>query len=175
MRRFLYLTIFILVVGCGRAQIVSPESGQSPGPEAGEQATRPAAGNTTILADGQLVAKNPALPLSFQSSGRLTAIYFQAGDQVSTGDLIATIDDGALKENVKNAELAVSQADIGLAQEQLALDKLVEWKPDAMALSAAVGRGQGLGAELYRTDMFYWTRGSDSLYRTYLAGADQER
>ena len=45
---------------------------------------------TTILANGQLVAVNPPLPLSFKTGGRLLDVRVAAGDQVSAGDLMAT-------------------------------------------------------------------------------------
>lgn len=143
-KRFLILVVFLfLLVGCNREPTIVDVSGNPDIDVAEEsamatpQATRTTGGSTTIVADGQLVAVNPALPLSFQSGGRLLAINVKAGDQISTGDLIATLEDGLLREAVTDAELAVAQAENGLAQSQLTLDDLLAWEPDDMAVSLA--------------------------------------
>lgn len=143
-KRLLLLIVFLfLLAGCNREPTIVDVSGNPDIDVAEEsamatpQATRTTGGSTTIVADGQLVAVNPALPLSFQSGGRLLAINVKAGDQISTGDLIATLEDGLLREAVTDAELAVAQAENGLAQSQLTLDDLLAWEPDDMAVSLA--------------------------------------
>lgn len=143
-KRLLLLIVFLfLLAGCNREPTIVDVSGNPDIDVAEEsamatpQATRTTGGSTTIVADGQLVAVNPALSLSFQSGGRLLAINVKAGDQVSTGDLIATLEDGLLREAVTDAELAVAQAENGLAQSQLTLDDLLAWEPDDMAVSLA--------------------------------------
>jgi HlyD family secretion protein len=83
------------------------------------------------------VAVSPPLPLGFTTSGRLLEIHVRAGDRVSEGDLIATLDDTALQEAVGNGELGVSQAENTLAQAQLSLDNLLDWEPDELAIAAA--------------------------------------
>ena len=92
---------------------------------------------TTILANGQLVAVNPPLPLSFKTGGRLLDVRVAAGDQVSAGDLMATLDDDALREAVTNNELAVAQSENSLAQAQLSLADLLDWEADEVAVSVA--------------------------------------
>ena len=99
--------------------------------------TRPAPGGATILVDGQLVAVNPDLALGFATTGRLEAIHVAAGDRVTAGDLIATLDDTALREAIADAQLQVGQADNGLAQAQLSLDILLAWEPDSLAITVA--------------------------------------
>lgn len=101
------------------------------------QATQPLRTGTTILADGQLVAANPILPLGFVVGGRITEIHVQPGDLVEEGDILATLDDSALSEAVTNAGLQVSQAETALAQAQLSLEDLVDWEPDEMAVALA--------------------------------------
>lgn len=136
--------LLMLVAGC-RQQSDQP-AGQESSRPAGDPVegqttptplpTRDLAG-TTILANGQLMAVNPSLPLSFETSGRLLEIVVKPGDTVSAGDLIATLDDEALRQSVSNAELSVEQAANGLAQAQLALDDLVSWEPDDIAVAVA--------------------------------------
>ena len=100
-------------------------------------ATRPSQSGVTILADGSVVAVQPVLPLSFTTSGRLLTLAVQAGDVVSEGDLIATLDDAALVDAVTNAELQVAQSEINLAQAQIELNRLQDWEPDETAVALA--------------------------------------
>ena len=142
-KRFILLfAILILLAGCTR----EPEPSDSAETEAEGEAgatpatplpTKPAPSGTTILADGQLAAVNPQLPLGFSANGRLLDVHVKAGDQVSEGDLIATLDDEAMNESVTSAELGVTQAENSLAQAQLSLDELLEWEPDEIAISLA--------------------------------------
>lgn len=136
----IFLVLF-LVIGCDRPE----DGGTPPGPTIEESNTtatpRPTAetivSGTTVLADGRLVSVSPPLTLGFSTSGRLLEIYVQAGDQVSEGDLIATLDDENLQEQIDNAELSVTQAENSLAQAQLSLDNLLDWEPDELAIAAA--------------------------------------
>lgn len=147
LKRLLILFVFIFILaGCNRTSTRSTVSGD-PGSRMGDvvdgtattttPATRTTVAGTTIVADGQLVAVNPSLPLSFETGGRLLTVDVKAGDRVSAGDLIATLEDGLLDEAVTNAELAVTQAENGLAQSQLTLDDLRAWQPDELAVSLA--------------------------------------
>jgi HlyD family secretion protein len=101
------------------------------------QATQPPPTGTTVLADGELVAAKPALPLSFVANGRLMAIHFQEGDVVEEGAVLATLDESALSEAVTSAELQVAQAETALAQAQLTLDDLVDWEPNELDVALA--------------------------------------
>ena len=83
------------------------------------------------------MAVNPPLPLSFKTGGRLLDVHIAAGDQVSAGDLIATLDDEALREAVTNTELALAQSQNGLAQAELSLADLLNWEADEVAVSVA--------------------------------------
>ena len=146
-RNLFVIGLMLFLVGCDsvRGEIIEPGDNSVSGEDssAQEQATKTpqpessTAGNTTILADGVLVAANPALSLSFQTNGRLLTVLVKAGDLVEAGDLVATLDDEALQEAVTNAELAVAQAQNGLAQAQLSLNNLLSWEPDEMAVAAA--------------------------------------
>jgi len=135
------VALLLLLTGCDREPVIVGEAppttageGEQPAPT--PLPTRDVIG-TTILANGQLVAVNPPLALSFETSGRLLEIVVEAGDQVSAGDLIATLDDELLRQSITSAELTVEQADNGLAQAQLALNDLLNWEADEMAVSVA--------------------------------------
>jgi len=105
--------------------------------EAAPEPTRSSQSGIIILADGNVVAVQPILPLSFTTSGRLLELTVQAGDVVAAGDLIATLDDDALQDAIINAELATAQSEINLAQAQAELNKLLDWEADETAVALA--------------------------------------
>ena len=137
---FLLFFVLLLIAGCD-------QSGDDGTPSAlvandGSATTTPrpteaVVSGTTVLADGLLVSISPPLVLSFNTSGRLLELHVRAGDRVSEGELIATLDDKALQEQIANAELSVTQAENSLAQAQLSLDNLLDWEPDELAIAAA--------------------------------------
>jgi multidrug efflux pump subunit AcrA (membrane-fusion protein) len=137
---FLLFVVVFLVVGCDR-----PEDRPTPPAASEEEAegtatprpTEEVVRGPTVVADGRLVSVSPPLNLGFTTSGRLLEIHVQAGDRVAESDLIATLDDEALQEQISNAELSVAQAENSLAQAQLSLDNLLNWEPDELAIEAA--------------------------------------
>ncbi len=143
MNRFFQLTLISLVlfglVGCQRGEFPGDAEPTAAADEAMPQVvpTLPPPVGSTVLADGQIVAVNPVLVLSFEANGRLLALNVQAGDKVAAGDVIATLDDGTLQDSVTNATLQVNQAEISLAQAQLSLDNLLTWEPDETAVALA--------------------------------------
>jgi len=139
----LFAAISVLVIACSRISPPSDndragdvESTTETSPDstaAAPQAAQPPRTGTIILADGQLAALKPILPMSFAVSGRLTGVPVQEGDVVAEGDVLATLDETALSEAVTGAELQVAQAEISLAQAQLALEEPCS-KPNALWL-----------------------------------------
>ncbi|MCA9935294.1 MAG: HlyD family efflux transporter periplasmic adaptor subunit [Ardenticatenaceae bacterium] len=137
---FLMLLLFLLV-GCGQGTVVegpgSATAVADPNATATPRPTTLPAGGTMVLADGQIVAVNPVLPLSFEANGRLLQLNVHVGDYVAAGDVVATLDDSALQEAVTSAELQVAQAENSLAQAQLSLDDLMAWEADETAVALA--------------------------------------
>jgi len=89
----------------------------------------------TILAEGQIMATNPELALSFNTSGRLKDVYVQPGDMVAAGDLLAELDTTELDRQLVTAQTNLASAQIqlanaeqdledNLAQAQLNLDRI---------------------------------------------------
>ncbi len=143
-KHFLPLLLLVfLLIGCRQADFAgttvsaTAAAAAETGATATPRPTRPAQNSTTVLADGQLVAVNPALALGFNSNGRLLELHVQPGDTVAEGDPIATLDDTNLREAVTNAELQVAQAEISLNQAQLTLADLENWAPDETAVALA--------------------------------------
>ncbi|MCA9925946.1 MAG: biotin/lipoyl-binding protein, partial [Anaerolineales bacterium] len=142
MNRFLQIVLISLIlmglVGCRRDGFtVDAEPTTEAETSLEVVPTLPPPTGTTILADGQIVAVNPVLVLSFEANGRLLELNVQPGDHVGAGDVIGTLDDGTLQDTVTNAELQVHQAELSLAQAQLSLDNLLNWEPDETAVALA--------------------------------------
>lgn len=139
--------VWLLAVACDqapRATVVAgePQTESVGAANAGEEeatgtpgAARPIVAGTTIVAEGQLVAVNPSLPLSFQASGRLLALEVSLGDTVQTGDLVARLDDRELNDAVTKAAQQVALAENGVARAQLSLDELLNWEADETAVA----------------------------------------
>lgn len=143
MKQYLILCLCLLALGVGgcRQTSESPRP-TTPATDAAAAAatplpTRLSLTGVTILAEGQLVAVNPMLPLAFQTSGRLLQIAVQPGDAIAAGALIATLEDEALQEAITNAQLQLAQAENSLAQAQASLDELRNWQPDELAVAVA--------------------------------------
>ncbi len=136
----LFTGLILLLAACAREQDRSFQAEDTPvETEAAATEATPTAVPTgiTILADGVIEAVQPALPLSFETGGKLLTLEVQAGDVVQAGDLIATLDDAALQEAIANTGLQVDQAENSLAQAQADLDNLLNWEPDELAVAQA--------------------------------------
>ena len=118
-------------------------------------------GNIIISATGAgTVIPVEEIALSFPAGGVLTALNVTVGDEVTLGDLLATIDDTDAQKEVANAQLqltqaimqtdaagtatgvsyndiAVEQAKIALEDVQTTLDELLNWEPDEDEIAQA--------------------------------------
>src|ERR1700716_2939183 len=84
----------------------------------------------SVSATGPVVAPT-SLPLSFKSSGRISAIPVEPGQSVHAGDVLARLDDTDLRQQFEQAQAA-------LAQQQAALRKLrAGAPPDQRAVAQA--------------------------------------
>lgn len=141
MKKFFLFLLFLFLAACRQADnpSLTPEGENGDAVAATQPPSPTIAPETgiTILAEGQLVAVNPALPLGFEVSGRLLTLEVTVGDVVAAGDVIATLDDTALQDGVTSANLQVSQAEITLAQAQASLAALVDWEVDDYAIAVA--------------------------------------
>jgi HlyD family secretion protein len=120
MKRIIFMLIF--VVGCQQAQVEPTPTAVvatavSTQPDT-EESSAPSSQGLTILADGNIVAPVPVLPLGFTTNGQLLEIHVAPGDAVKAGDVIGTLDDRALQDAVAAAEasLAIVQAQLEQAQ-----------------------------------------------------------
>lgn len=73
--------------------------------------------STTVSAEGTVAAAETD-DLSFASSGTVTAVNVSAGDTVTAGEVLATIDSAELASGVTSAESDVAEAEAKLADDQ---------------------------------------------------------
>lgn len=140
-RRYSFLVLMMLIlVGCwqGTAQVVELGGTATavPADDSAPTAT-PIPTGVTVLADGVVQAARPLLPLAFETGGKLLAVNARPGDAVQAGQVIATLDDAALRETIANVTLQAAQAENGVAQAQAELDRLLAWQPDELVIAAA--------------------------------------
>lgn len=141
----------LALVACGRAEPETPapvtDDGDVPSVVAesveenvnvdalAEEPSEPAL--LTVLADGQVRNGKPALPLAFETSGNLLSVNVMVGDTVTAGQIMATLDDETLQNNLRSAQLRVQSAENSLLQAQGELTRLETWEPDESAVTIA--------------------------------------
>lgn len=70
--------------------------------------------NVTVIASGNLVA-DKKLSLNFGTSGIVSDVAVEVGDQVEEGDVLARLDMSDFERAVEQAELSLEQAELNLA------------------------------------------------------------
>ncbi len=91
-------------------------------------------GDLTVIVSGSgNITVSQDASLAFGTGGKVEAVYVEAGDRVSQGDVLARLDTGAL-------ELALAQTQLALSTAEYNLDKTqqVYARPDINAAKAAV-------------------------------------
>jgi multidrug efflux pump subunit AcrA (membrane-fusion protein) len=134
----------VLIVLASVFRYINTQSGVKPASASAAQVTATVdRGDValTVSATGNIQA-NQNVPLAFTTSGKVTAINVKAGDYVRQGQTIATIDNQAALD-------AIASAQVKVATQQLALNKLLE-KPrqvDIDVAQAAIDLAQATLAE----------------------------
>lgn len=138
-RRWLWIVLLLLVlVGAGagygyysgRITIPGLTPAQTPATEQQQVNTTPVTtGDLIVKVDGigNLLASHE-VKLGFRASGSVKQIAVQPGDQVKVGDLLATLDDTALRYQVVQAGISTRQAQLQLA---------TVTQPDATSIATA--------------------------------------
>jgi len=92
--------------------------------------------NVIVSGSGNITVSQDA-SLAFGTGGKVEAVYVEAGDEVSQGDVLAELDTGILELSLAQAELALSTAEYNLDKTQQ-----VYAKPDINAARAAVSQAK---------------------------------
>ncbi|MFN2608294.1 MAG: biotin/lipoyl-binding protein, partial [Acidimicrobiales bacterium] len=90
----------------------------------------------TVSASGTLKPADTK-DLNFSVSGKVTAVNVTAGQKVSTGDLLATVDSAALQGTVAQASAAVDSASAKLSTDQTNAASAAQRSADAANVAAA--------------------------------------
>jgi multidrug efflux pump subunit AcrA (membrane-fusion protein) len=111
--------------------------------------------NSTVSAQGTIAALATD-SLSFTSSGKVTSVNVKAGDTVTAGKVLATIDSASLQASVSSAQASLAQAqakysddsDAGVSNQQLAADAAtVTTASDALSNAQTALAGASLVAD----------------------------
>lgn len=114
-----------MLSACGSDATPTPEANlfESDAPEA-------------IIAQGRLVPRQ-SVDIAFQSSGQVKDVSVSEGDSVKEGETIASLDSTEQAQALAKAQLAVQQAEVGLANAQHTYTALVGWSPSKAAINGA--------------------------------------
>ncbi|MGZ4800765.1 MAG: efflux RND transporter periplasmic adaptor subunit, partial [Acidimicrobiia bacterium] len=92
--------------------------------------------SVTVSAEGTVAAAQTD-DLSFSSAGTVTAVNVKAGDTVTAGQVLATIDSAALRASVTSAESNVAAAQAKLSDDQSSGASADQVAADESSLTAA--------------------------------------
>ena len=131
--------------------------------------------NVIVSGSGNITVSQDA-SLAFGTGGKVEAVYVEAGDQVSQGDVLAKLETGVL-------ELALAQAELALSTAEYNLDKTqqVYSQPDITAARAAASNARSylqyaqlqLDQANSQEDIDYW---SGEVYQAEVnLAADEQR
>ena len=134
--------------------------------------TRAVAPRTTVSANGSLALATPALQLSFDVTARVTKVNVAAGQAVKQGDVLAEVDDSALKDALQQAKDQLTLSEAQTAQGQ-APPKQTAIDVDKASLTSAQARYNELkrGSTQIEIEqaMRNWNEAKNSLYQSQLS------
>jgi macrolide-specific efflux system membrane fusion protein len=93
----------------------------------------------TVSAEGTVAAADTE-DLSFTSAGTVTAVNVEAGQTVTAGDVLATLDSAELEADVADAEASVAEAEAALEDDEAAGASDAQLAADQSSLTAAEDR-----------------------------------
>ena len=126
----------------------------------GEELVEVVRGDLTVIVSGSgNITVSQDASLAFGTGGKVEAVYVEAGDQVSQGDVLAKLDTGALELALAQAELALSSAEYNLDKSQQ-----IYSQPDLTTARAAVTNARSylnyaqlqLASANSQEDIEYW-------------------
>ena len=79
--------------------------------------TRAVAARSSVSADGVLALASPVLPLTFETSARVAAVNVETGQKVQRGQVLATLDDSALRDALADAQMTLDLTEAQIRQQ----------------------------------------------------------
>ncbi|MCS6848361.1 MAG: biotin/lipoyl-binding protein [Anaerolineae bacterium] len=117
------IAIFLVLAGCSAdvsAPSISVAANQTSAaqPTSGATAvpTRVILARTTVSADGVVKTAVPPIALAADVSAKVLTVSVEPGQAVKTGDVLATLDDAALRDALADAELQLALVEAQIAQ-----------------------------------------------------------
>lgn len=128
----------LAVVGLGAWWVVAHDTRSASAVSTGDQVVAATVGTMarTVTADGT-VAVAESQDLSFTSAGTVTGVDVSAGQAVTAGEVLATIDSAALQAGVADAQSSVASAQAKLSDDTSAGASSAQLAADASALTSA--------------------------------------
>jgi HlyD family secretion protein len=108
----------VLISTGAAARLVATVTGQSAVSSTYQMATVERGSLTVSVTGTGPIAANINVPLSFKSSGKLTAIKVNVGDKVTRGQILATLDTPDLEVTLEQAQASLAQAKANLVRVQ---------------------------------------------------------
>jgi multidrug efflux pump subunit AcrA (membrane-fusion protein) len=105
----------LTIVGCARISAPTPTPTPLAVATQTSEGAGPRSGAGTVAASGEIVPAQEAHP-GFTMSGRVAALTVAEGDEVETGETLATLESGGLEADVAQTEAALALAKAELAR-----------------------------------------------------------
>lgn len=132
----------VAVLALGGYAFLRPDDATSPTTDqANEQVVEASLGTVaeTVTAEGTVAAAETD-ELSFTSAGTVTAVNVSAGDTVTAGQVLATLDATELAADLADAEAALAEAEAALADDEDARASDAQIEADEASVTAAEDR-----------------------------------
>ena len=131
----------VAVLGLGGWLVLKPASASSSGAQSAPRTVAATEGtmDKTVSAQGT-VASAQTDDLSFTSAGTVTAVNVVAGQKVTAGQVLATIDSAALQSNVSAAQSDLASAQATLADHESAGASSAQLAADRSSVTSAEDR-----------------------------------
>ena len=123
-----FLIIAAVVLAVLAVPLLRSVLGGSDGFEVNIETLAPRSIQASVLASGTLVHEEE-VKLTTEEIGKVTAIFVEEGDHVTSGQLLLQIDDQIFRAAVEQSEASVRMQEIAIQRQQMMLDNLrTQWE-----------------------------------------------
>ena len=134
--------------------------------------TRAVVANLTLAVDGELALASPIVTAAFASSGRVKTVNVKAGQTVTQGEVLATLDDTDLQTALREAQQALALQQANIAKSEAPATQTDIASAEAALNSAyaayAVQKG-GPDAHTVQQALISWDEAKNGLYSAQLS------
>ncbi len=130
--------------------------------------TRAVVTRNLVSVEGALALGTPAITLSFETSGKVAAVYVSPGQVVKKGDLLAEVEDTALQDAVVDAQLSLDLLEATIDQQSVSADD-AEIAAAQAALNSANASYNAVKAGVSSTELARSQNNLDAAWLRYLS------